>query len=66
MSLIELKCKHCARYLGEAETIVADLLCPGCKATNQFKILSADTSKLINYKFAKAERPPKKKEPEVS
>jgi hypothetical protein len=66
--MIELKCKHCQRHLGEVESIVGDLICPNssCKGSSQFKILSADQSKLIAFKFAKAEREPKKKEPEVS
>lgn len=64
----ELTCKDCGRYLGEAEVIVADLLCSNgsCKASTQFKILNADQIKLIKYKFAKPEREPKKKEVEVS
>lgn len=63
--MIELKCKHCDRHLGEAEMIVGELLCPNssCKASSQFKIITADQSKLISYKFAKPEREPKKKEP---
>lgn len=66
--MTELNCKNtkCGRYLGEAETIVADILCAGCKGSSQFKILSSDQSKLFNYKFAKPEREPKKKEVEVS
>lgn len=66
--MIELKCKDCDRYLGEAETIVADLLCPNssCKASTQFKILTADQTKMLSYKFAKPARQPKKKEVEVS
>lgn len=64
-NMIDLNCSKCKRYLGEAETIVADLLCPNssCKASTQFKILTADQSKLYNYKFAKPERIPKSKDP---
>lgn len=61
--MVELKCKYDGRYLGEAETIVADILCPSCKGSTQFKVLKADQSKLFNYKFAKSERPPKSKDP---
>lgn len=66
--MTELFCKNCKRYLGEAEVIVADIICSNssCKGSTQFKILSADQSKLYSYKFAKPEKPPKKKEVEVS
>ncbi len=64
--MIDLKCKNCSRHLGEAETIVADILCPGCGGSSQFKILNRDNVKMFNYKFAKSEREPKKKKPEVS
>ena len=66
--MIDLKCNNtqCGRHLGEAESIIADILCAGCKGSTQFKILSNDQSKLINYKFVKPERSPKKKEVEVS
>lgn len=62
--MIELKCSHCGRHLGEAETIVADLICPNssCKGSTQFKIINNDTSSMMRYKFAKAAREPKKKE----
>lgn len=62
----ELKCKHCGRHMGEAEVIVADLICPNssCKGSTQFKILNQ--ASLYNYKFIKPEREPKKKEVEVS
>lgn len=59
----ELKCKHCKRHLGEAESIVGDIICPGCKGSSQFKIVPTNFSKLYGYVFTKAERPPKTKEP---
>lgn len=63
--MIDLNCSKCKRYIGKAESIVADLLCPNssCKASTQFKIVTSDVSKLITYKFAEPERPPKSKEP---
>ncbi len=64
--MIDLKCKSCKRHLGEAETIVADILCSGCGASSQFKILNRDNSKIYGFKFPSPEREPKKKKPEVS
>lgn len=66
--MIELNCKICGRHLGEAEVIVADLLCSNgsCKASTQFKILNADQVKLIRYKFVKPEKLSKVKQTEVS
>jgi hypothetical protein len=64
MQTHELKCRNCGRHLGEATTIVADLLCPNsaCRASTQFKILNNDTVGMMNYKFAKPEREPKRKD----
>lgn len=53
---------NCKRYLGQAEIVVADILCAGCKGSTQFKILSNNVTKLYNYKFAEPPREPKKKE----
>ena len=62
--MIDLKCKHCNRHLGQAETIIADIICPNtsCKGSTQFKIVSSDVSKMYNFKFITPEREPKKKE----
>lgn len=59
--MIELKCKHCSRHLGEVEAIVGEIRCSNssCKAGNQFKILKSDETSLLTYKFAKPETPPK-------
>lgn len=58
----ELKCRVCSRYIGEAETIIAELMCPNtsCKATTQFKIINNDIEKLISYKFMTEPKKPKK------
>jgi hypothetical protein len=60
--MVDLKCKSCERHLGEAETIVADLLCPNssCRASTQFKIINNDVTSMMKYKFLKPERPSKK------
>jgi hypothetical protein len=62
--MVQLKCASCGRHLGEAETIIADLLCPNssCRASTQFKILNNDISGMARYKFAAPAREPKKKE----
>lgn len=66
---IDLKCKHCDRYLGKAYgTIIADLRCSNasCRAGNQFKIINGDVAADIRFKFIDLPKPPKKKEVEVS
>jgi phage FluMu protein Com len=57
----KLFCKHCERYLGEAESIIGELICSNskCKATNQFKILNNNQDKLLHHKFLTPERQPK-------
>lgn len=62
--MTELKCKHCGRHIGVADMIIADLLCPNtsCKGSTQFKIVKADISKALNFKFETPEKEPKKKE----
>lgn len=62
--MIELKCRHCSRHLGEAEAIVGDIICPNssCKGSTQFKIVNNDTVGMMKYKFASPEREPKSKE----
>lgn len=66
--MIELKCKHCDRFLGEVETLVGEIRCSNtsCKAGNQFKIIKADETTLYDYKFATPPRPPKVKQVESS
>jgi phage FluMu protein Com len=62
--MIELRCKQCDRFMGEAVSIVGEIVCPNtsCKAGNQFKILTADESKLVSFKFPSAPRPAKVKQ----
>lgn len=65
----DLKCKSCKRHLGWAYgSIVAELICSNssCKATNHFKIIRADITEDIKFKFTKPEKPPKSKAVEVS
>jgi phage FluMu protein Com len=66
---LELRCKHCDRYIGKAfGTVVAELACPNssCKAGNQFKIVNGDIASDIRHKFLTLPKAPKKKEVEVS
>lgn len=60
--MIKLTCKHCERYLGEVETLVGEILCgrSTCRGGNQFKIVTNNVSKMVNYTFTNAEKPPKK------
>lgn len=59
--MIEVKCKHCGRFIGEVEMIVGNLSCPNssCKGSTNFKILS--DKPMYNYKFVKPEKQPKEK-----
>lgn len=59
--MTKLECRHCGRYIGEAETIVAEIKCPNssCRAGNQFKILS--NAVLVDFKFDHEPDPPKNK-----
>lgn len=61
--MIELKCKHCDRYIGKVESIVGEINCPNtsCKAGNQFKVLTGDSAKLFRYTFDSEPKPPKEK-----
>lgn len=61
---MELKCQYCERYLGKAHgTIIATLKCSNtsCKAENQFKIVEADISKSLTFKFTEEPAKPKEK-----
>lgn len=64
----DITCKHCDRFLFvQAGTVVIEkFTCPGCKAKLNFKIVQADSTKDYTHKFINDERPPKKKEVEVS
>ena len=62
----DLNCSHCQRFLGKAAVIIADILCPSCKGSTQFKIMPVDQSKMLSFKFAEPARQPKKKDVEVS
>lgn len=59
--MIELRCKHCGRFIGEVESIVGNIVCPNssCKGSTNFKILTEKS--LYNYKFTKPEKQPKEK-----
>lgn len=65
--MIELRCKHCNRFMGEAECIVGEIICPNtsCKAGNQFKVLTSDEEALVRFKFASAPRPAKTEKAEA-
>lgn len=67
---MEINCKHCGRFLfKQAGTVVIEgLICSNskCKAKLNFKIVTADRSKDVAYKFLSPETEPKKKEIEVS
>jgi len=58
---MKLNCKYCSRHLGEAEVIIAELICSNssCKATNQYTHLTNDLSKMYTHKFTKPEKQPK-------
>ena len=58
--MTELKCTHCNRYIGKAESIVGTLLCPSCKGETQYKIISNKLEELYFYKFADKPKMPKK------
>jgi phage FluMu protein Com len=60
--MIDIKCVHCGRYIGKAETIVGILKCPNssCKGETQFKNINNDYEKLFSYKFVDKPLPPKK------
>lgn len=66
----DIKCKYCDRFLfvQAGSVVIEKLTCPNsdCKAKLNFKLLNADTSSDIRHKFVNPERPPKKKEIEVS
>ncbi len=59
--MIELRCKHCDRYLGEAEMLVGEIICSNtsCKGGNQYKIITNES--LVAYTFTTEERKPKNK-----
>lgn len=62
MEAKRIECDHCGRYIGTAHgTTIAELVCPNsrCKAEKQVKIVTADTSKAMAFKFATAPKPPK-------
>lgn len=65
-----ITCRHCKRFLFEqAGTVVLEgMVCPNtdCKATLNFKLINADTTKDLTHKFVTPERPPKTKAVEVS
>jgi phage FluMu protein Com len=58
---MELRCKHCNRYLGEAHgTIVATIKCSNSKCVEgkagvHFKYITTDRQKDMSYKFIKQE-----------
>lgn len=64
----DINCKHCNRFLFKqmGTVVIEGLICPGCKAKSNFKIVTADPSKDLRHKFINPETEPKKKEPEVS
>lgn len=65
MQEIELKCKHCERYLGKAfGNIIATLKCSNssCRAETQFKNITADVEKAVTFKFLDKPAEPKAKE----
>ncbi len=70
MSLSDINCPHCERYLfKQAGTVVIEgLICSNseCKAKLNFKIISADHVADIKHKFVNPERAPKTKAVEVS
>ena len=61
--MIELRCRHCSRYIGQVETLVGEVICgnSSCKAGNQFKVINPDMNKMMSFKFASAPKPPKEK-----
>lgn len=61
----ELKCRSCNRHLGISKgTTIAELICPSCKATTQFKVINGDATQDLLFKWTTAPKEPKKKEGE--
>lgn len=62
--MIKLECKHCKRFMGEAELFVGELLCANsaCRGTSQFKILTNNEQSMVKYKFANEPKSPKQRE----
>lgn len=54
---MELKCKHCGRYLGKADTIVGVLTCPNCGGETEFSIIVNDTTELMFKEFKNLKQP---------
>lgn len=57
---LSINCKHCGRYLFKSTgtTIVEDMPCPKCKATNNFKIINP-LGDDITHKFTFEEKAPR-------
>jgi len=57
---LSVNCKHCGRYLFKATgtTVVEDMPCPKCKATNNFKIINP-LGNDVTHEFTFTEQEPK-------
>jgi phage FluMu protein Com len=62
--MIELRCKQCNRFLADVESIVGEIICgnSSCAAGTQFKIVAADESQLLSFKFPNPPRQAKTKQ----